>query len=68
MQKLVHDAQDGDHFCFLYSGHGAQVKSRTNSEPDGLDEVVVAADDDGSYNRVVRDNVCRFLVHLSFGT
>jgi hypothetical protein len=40
LQKLVNDAQPGDHFCFLYSGHSAQQPGRIGSQPDGMGEGV----------------------------
>jgi hypothetical protein len=43
MKALVSDAQAGDTFCFLFSGHGDQVPclpDDPNLEVDGQDEGV----------------------------
>jgi len=44
IDELVEGAQPGDHFFFHYSGHSGQVTNRTNSEEDGMDEVIISVD------------------------
>ncbi|KAJ7671198.1 caspase domain-containing protein [Mycena rosella] len=41
---LVKDAKEGDHFCFHYSGHSTQIKNRSGSEDDGMDECLIPSD------------------------
>ncbi|KAH8101125.1 peptidase C14, caspase domain-containing protein [Cristinia sonorae] len=44
MKELVMDAQSGDHFVFMFSGHGGQVADLDNDEDDGFDEVIWPSD------------------------
>jgi hypothetical protein len=46
MKWLISSAKAGDQLLFQYSGHGGQIKGeKTAEDPDGLDEVIVLADD-----------------------
>lgn len=46
MKWLIQSAKPGDQVIFHYSGHGGQIKVEKSAEdPDGLDEVIVLADD-----------------------
>jgi metacaspase-1 len=57
LKWLVDDAKPGDRLFFYYSGHGAQVATRSpQSEVDGLDEVICPADFDWNNNTsMIRD-------------
>ncbi|KAH9858380.1 peptidase C14 [Lenzites betulinus] len=47
MDTLVKDASPGDHFVFMYSGHGGQIVALDDTaEKDGLDEILFATDSD----------------------
>jgi len=52
---LVVNAKPGDRLLFHYSGHGAQVPTRTAGEVDGLDEVICPVDFDWTDKRLIRD-------------
>jgi len=43
---LVSDVLPGDILVFTYSGHGSNIKDKTNDETDGSDEVLVPLDID----------------------
>ncbi|KAF9496482.1 peptidase C14 [Pleurotus eryngii] len=51
IDNLIKDAQARDTFFFHYCGHGGQIKNRTNSEEDGLDECIIPSDARDSYDR-----------------
>ncbi|KAF4583623.1 Ca(2+)-dependent cysteine protease [Pleurotus pulmonarius] len=51
IDNLIKDAQARDTFFFHYCGHGGQVKNRTNSEEDGLDECIIPSDARDTYDR-----------------
>ncbi|KAJ7466895.1 caspase domain-containing protein [Mycena latifolia] len=51
--ELVKDAKPGDHFCFHYCGHSTQIKNRTNSEEDGMDECIIPSDGE---DHIIVDN------------
>ncbi|KAJ7765090.1 caspase domain-containing protein [Mycena maculata] len=53
IHDLVKDAKAGDHFCFHYCGHSTQVKNRSNSEEDGMDECLVPSD---GVDKLIVDN------------
>lgn len=42
MKDILSQVKSGDQFLFFYSGHGGQVDDK--SEPDGVEEVIVLAD------------------------
>ncbi|KAJ6526925.1 caspase domain-containing protein [Mycena vulgaris] len=50
---FVKDAQPGDRFAFHYSGHSTQIKNRSNSEEDGMDECLIPSDGEAKY---IQDN------------
>lgn len=53
---LLTGVQKGDRIVFHYSGHGAQMPTRSPSgEVDGLDEVICPVDFDWSDTHVIRD-------------
>lgn len=53
---LVADVKPGDFLLFHYSGHGAQVPTRSKSgEIDKLDEVICPVDFDWSDEKLIRD-------------
>ncbi|KAJ7860334.1 caspase domain-containing protein [Mycena leptocephala] len=54
IETLVKDAKAGDHFCFYYCGHSTQVKNRSNSEEDGMDECIIPCDGEA---KMIVDNV-----------
>ncbi|KAJ7502590.1 caspase domain-containing protein [Mycena galericulata] len=53
INDLVKDAKAGDHFSFLYCGHSMQIKSRSNSEEDGMDECLIPSD---GVDHIIVDN------------
>jgi metacaspase-1 len=56
LEWLVKDVKKGDKLFFYYSGHGAQMPTRSQKgEVDGLDEVICPVDFDWSNEHVVRD-------------
>ncbi|KAJ7310088.1 peptidase C14, caspase domain-containing protein [Mycena albidolilacea] len=57
---LVKDAKPGDHFVFHYCGHSTQIKNRSNTEEDGMDECLVPAD--GVDKRIVDNELNKALV------
>lgn len=62
LQWLVTGAKAGDRLFFHYSGHGAQVPTKTPAgEVDGLDEVICPVDFDWSDRRLIRDKQFRTL-------
>lgn len=62
LQSLVRGAKAGDRLFFHYSGHGAQVPTRTPSgEVDGLDEVICPVDFDWEDPHLIRDKQFRTL-------
>jgi hypothetical protein len=62
LQWLVTGAKVGDRLFFHYSGHGAQVPTKTPAgEVDGLDEVICPVDFDWSDKRLIRDKQFRAL-------
>ena len=53
---LVADAKAGDQLLFYYSGHGAQMATRSKTgEPDKLDEVICPYDFDWNDKTALRD-------------
>lgn len=60
---LVADTKEGDFLIFHYSGHGHQLRTRSPTESDGLDEAIVAMDEPESYSKsrkhLISDNVLR---------
>lgn len=53
---LISGAQPGDHLLFHYSGHGAQVATRSKvGEIDGLDEVICPVEFDWTDAHMIRD-------------
>jgi metacaspase-1 len=53
---LINGLKNGDRVLFHYSGHGAQVPTRSLSgEVDGLDEVICPVDFDWSEDHLIRD-------------
>ncbi|KZV89628.1 hypothetical protein EXIGLDRAFT_721202 [Exidia glandulosa HHB12029] len=61
MARLVDDAEPGDNFVFAFIGHGGQVKNKDHTEPDGLDEHIIAVDGktilDDELNRALVDRL-----------
>jgi hypothetical protein len=56
LKWLVDGVKPGDHLLFHYSGHGAQVPTRSASgEVDKLDEVICPVDFDWSDDHLIRD-------------
>jgi len=45
LSQVVQGAQAGDSVVFYFSGHGTQVPSDDDEEPDGADEAICASDD-----------------------
>jgi hypothetical protein len=41
---LLQSANEGDHICFTFSGHGYYTKDMSGDEVDGYDELIVTAD------------------------
>jgi hypothetical protein len=41
---LLQSANEGDHICFTFSGHGYYTKDMSGDEVDGYDELIVSAD------------------------
>ncbi|OBZ65606.1 Metacaspase-1A, partial [Grifola frondosa] len=66
LENLVKDAQSGDHFTFLYSGHGDQIPTKSVSEDDGMDEVILPLDHEGlapqGYHKLILDNELKKLL------
>lgn len=56
LEALVASLKAGDRALFHYSGHGAQMPTRSNGEVDGLDEVICPVDFDGSDRHAIRDD------------
>ncbi|THH29077.1 hypothetical protein EUX98_g5115 [Antrodiella citrinella] len=58
IRKLVEGARSGDSFIFLYAGHSGQVKNRTGTEDDGMDEVIIPVDYKGMEREevLIKDN------------
>ncbi|QEG41283.1 caspase family protein [Roseimaritima ulvae] len=62
-EELISRSSQGDQVFILMSGHGTQIKAKTNTldefgmkeEPDGMDEVFIAADY-GPEAKVIRDD------------
>jgi len=61
LQWLVKGVVRGDRVVFHYSGHGAQVatRSKITAEVDGLDEVICPVDFDWTDNHLIRDKELR---------
>lgn len=56
LKWLVSDVREGDQILFHYSGHGAQVPTRSpHGEVDGLDEVICPVDFDWTDEHLIRD-------------
>ncbi|TCD60226.1 hypothetical protein EIP91_010534 [Steccherinum ochraceum] len=70
MEDLVADAQSGDQFVFMFSGHGGQVPDENDDEEDGYDEVIWPLDikvnpaDDKTYeeNYILDDDIHKILI------
>lgn len=58
MKWLLSKPKEGDQIIFFYSGHGGQIKSKT--EEDGIDEVIVLAD-----NKLVQDDLFADVVQVT---
>ncbi len=56
LETFVAGLTAGDRALFHYSGHGAQMPSRTGHEIDGLDEVICPVDFDWSSKHAIRDD------------
>jgi hypothetical protein len=56
LERLVAAVKPGDRALFHYSGHGAQMPTRSKGEIDGLDEVICPVDFDWSDAHVIRDD------------
>jgi len=56
LEAFVASLAPGDRALFHYSGHGAQMPSRTSGEIDGLDEVICPVDFDWSDAHAIRDD------------
>jgi hypothetical protein len=56
LRELVATIRPGDRVLFHYSGHGAQMPTRTGSEIDGLDEVICPVDFDWTDEHAVKDD------------
>ncbi|TCD69528.1 Ca(2+)-dependent cysteine protease [Steccherinum ochraceum] len=58
MESFVRGAQPGDSFVFMYAGHSDQVKNRTGTEDDAMDEVILPVDHQGieKEHRLIKDN------------
>ena len=56
LEWLIKDAKPGDQLMFHYSGHGAQMATRSKTgEPDGLDEVICPYDFDWTDATALKD-------------
>lgn len=57
LEWLVSDLKAGDRILFHYSGHGAQVPTRSDKgEVDGLDEAICPVDFNWEKSRMIRDD------------
>ena len=56
LEAFVTSLKPGDRALFHYSGHGAQMPTKTSGEPDGLDEVICPVDFDWSSRHAIRDD------------
>jgi hypothetical protein len=56
LEAFVATLAPGDRALFHYSGHGAQMPTRTSGEIDGLDEVICPVDFDWSDEHAIRDD------------
>jgi len=56
LERFVASLKPGDRALFHYSGHGAQMPTRTAREIDGLDEVICPVDFDWSDQHAIRDD------------
>ncbi len=56
LEAFVASLAPGDRALFHYSGHGAQMPTRTSGEIDGLDEVICPVDFDWSDEHAIRDD------------
>ncbi|KAJ7646597.1 caspase domain-containing protein [Roridomyces roridus] len=58
--EFVNDVKAGDRLFFHYCGHSTQVKNRSNSEEDGMDECLVPLD--GEDMKIVDNELHKALV------
>ena len=56
LEQFVASLAPGDRALFHYSGHGAQMPTKTGHEVDGLDEVICPVDFDWSDQHAIRDD------------
>jgi hypothetical protein len=56
LDRFATSLKPGDRALFHYSGHGAQMPTRTAGEIDGLDEVICPVDFDWSDEHAIRDD------------
>ena len=56
LEGLAASLKSGDQAVFHYSGHGAQMPTKTKGEVDGLDEVICPVDFDWSDEHAIRDD------------
>ena len=56
LEAFASSLAPGDRALFHYSGHGAQMPTRTSGEIDGLDEVICPVDFDWSDAHAIRDD------------
>ena len=56
LEAFASSLAPGDRALFHYSGHGAQMPTRTSGEIDGLDEVICPVDFDWSDEHAIRDD------------
>ncbi|KAJ7843698.1 caspase domain-containing protein, partial [Mycena leptocephala] len=61
IDDMVHKAQEGDRFVFLYSGHTAHMKNRSNCE-DGMDGYLIPAD--GEEHKITDDELRQHLIDV----
>ncbi|KAH7887446.1 peptidase C14, caspase domain-containing protein [Phlebopus sp. FC_14] len=64
IKLLVKDAAENDQFFFYYSGHGTQVTCCHNSEDDGLDEVLLAANGKGIMDNLLNEHLVKPLLNV----
>jgi metacaspase-1 len=60
IKSFISCTLDGDQIYIHYSGHGSQIKSITNDESDGMDEVLVPVD--YNTNGIITDNLLRSII------
>jgi len=64
-RQLAAELGPDDLFVFFYSGHGLQIKDKNGDEDDGLDEVLLFVEPDGSPNMLVDDEIVEILESMN---